>query len=252
MILRISEPTVTGHVTSGWDSFAHSQKVGAGASAYVSQPAHARLAGTLAASLLPQAFGHLQEEVIEAIQQHDTGWSAPDLAALEMRPGDAPASFLDVPSPRATAAWRRSIREAEQRSSLQAVLISRHFCLLSPVDGDPAHELFTREEIERREPIERACGIEKQELDRYTAALGFCDLVSLLMCSGIAGEFELPIAHPAHPQAGNAPRTVCRLRHGAVGFDRPMLTAGMPLSVRIWTRTSSGSIGNDRCEWKAE
>ena len=246
MILRISEPTVTGQLTSGWDGFAQSQKIGARASAYVSQPAHARLAGPLAASLLPQAFGHLPEEVIEAIQQHDTGWSAPDLRALEMAAGDAPASFLDVPSPRATAAWRRSIREAEQRSSLQAVLISRHFCLLSPHDGDPAHELFTREEIERREPMERACGIQERELDRYTAALGFCDMVSLLMCSGIAGDFEIPVAHPAHPQARDAPRTICKLRPGAVGFRRPMLTAGVTLSVGIWTRGPSGSIGNDR------
>ena len=252
MILRVSETTVTEQLTSGWDSFAQSQKVGARASAYVSQPAHARLAGTLAASLLPQAFGHLPEEVIEAIRQHDTGWSAPDLAALEMAPGDAPISFLDVPSTRATSAWRRSIREAQQRSSLQAVLISRHFCLLSPHDGDPAHELFTREEIEVREPIERACGLQEQELDRYTAALGFCDLVSLLMCSGIAGDFELPVAHPAHPQARNAPRTVCTLRHGAVGFDGPMLTAGVTLSAWIWTRGPSGSIENDRCTWIAE
>jgi hypothetical protein len=76
--------------------------------------------------------------------------------------------------------------------------------------------------------------------------------VSLLMCSGIAGDFELPVAHPAHPQARNAPRTVCRLRHGAVGFDGPMLTAGVTLSVGIWTRGPSGSIGNDRCTWIAE
>jgi hypothetical protein len=252
MILRASEAGDPDNPTPGWKSFAESQRLGAQVSGYVSQPAHARLAGVLAANLLQEPFGQLPPEVVETVAQHDMGWSIADLAALESIATAAPASFLCLSSQQATDAWRRSIRAAEEHSPVQAVLISRHFCLLAPRDGDSAHETFMGEENRRREPVQKLCGVEEADLDRYTAALGFCDLVSLLLCSGLVGSFEVPLAHPAHPEACNAPLVIFKLDSGTVSFDSPVVRPGTTLYADAWTRTGSRTIGNQRWEWKLE
>jgi hypothetical protein len=252
MILRISGAGETGRITPSWNAFAESQKLLPRVSGYVSQPAHAALAGRLAVALVPEVFGQLPAEVVEAVAQHDVGWSIDDLLALDSAIEGEPVSFLEVSSRQATEAWRRSIRAAEERSPLQAVLTNRHFCLLAPRDGDSAHDRFMREENRRREPMEAACGVDGADLDRYTAALGFCDLLSLLMCAGLAGSFQLPLAHPAHPEARNEYQTLCKLESGTVSFDRSVLRPASRLYADAWARTTVGTLANQRCEWKAE
>jgi len=252
MIVRTSGVRIPATVTPAWEGFAWSQKLGEKARGYVSQPAHARLSARIASSMLPEIFGHLHSEVIEAVGQHDVGWSARDLAALEQSSSGDPASFLDISAPQATEAWRHSIRAAEDRSLLQAALTSRHFCLLSPKDRDPAHEKFVREENRRRGEMESRCGVNEADLDHYTAVLGFCDLMSLLMCSGLEGKFKLPLAHPAHPDANQAPFAVCELGSGELKFNRPVLNPRTMFSIDVWARTDSGFIASDGCEWKAE
>ena len=85
----------------------------------------------------------------------------------------------------------------ERHSLLAGVLTSRHFCLLAPQDNSVHHQ-FWQEETERRELIETGC-FEFSDLDRFTAALGFCDLLSLLLCSGVEQRAMVPLAHPANP-----------------------------------------------------
>jgi hypothetical protein len=252
MILRISGVRETAGVTPGWNSFAESQKLKKKMSGYISQPAHARLSAKIAATLTTEAFGTLPADVIEAIGRHDSGWSEADLAALETASTGDPASFLEVPSQQATEAWRHSIRAAEARSPLQAALTSRHFCLLAPDDGDPAHQTFVREENHRRQAIEATFDVNEADMQRYTAALGFCDLLSLLMCSGIEGAFELPLAHPAHPAASKALHAICEISSGTVNFERTILHAENPLSVNAWLRTGGDSIASELCEWRVE
>jgi hypothetical protein len=252
MILRISGSREIANIKPGWETFAGSQKLKDKVSGYVSQPAHARLSASVAARLTTEVFGELSAEVVEAVGMHDAGWSMADLAALESMATDRPASFLDVSSGKATDAWRHSIRTAEQRSPLQGVLTSRHFCLLAPNDGDPAHEMFVHEENRRRQEMQAECGVNEADLDRYTAALGFCDLVSLLMCSGLEGKFQVPLAHPADPKARNAKHVVCELGSGQVRFDRRVLAPETKLLLEGWARMAPGSIASEQHEWRAE
>jgi uncharacterized protein DUF3891 len=252
MILRIFGSREIASVKPGWEGFAASQKLKDKVSGYVSQPAHARLSASIAARLATELFGELSAEVVEAVGMHDAGWSMADLAALESGSTDRPASFLDVSSRKATDAWRHSIRAAEQRLPLQGVLTSRHFCLLAPNDGDPVHEMFVHEENRRRQEMQAKCGLNEADLDRYTAALGFCDLVSLLMCSGLEGKFELPLAHPAHPEARNANHVVCELGSGQVRFDHRVLVPETTLLLETWAQMAPGSLASKHCEWRSE
>lgn len=194
MVFRVATEEPKSERLSAWKALAQTQRV-AYPIGYISQPGHALLAGALAANLSPEPFGILPAEVIDTISKHDTGWAMPDLDALEHAVEKNPESFIDSEVPRAVAAWTRSIYEAEKHTTLAGILTSRHFCLLAPRDGNAAHQEFFRSETGRREDVESRTHFPAKALDRYTAALGFCDLLSLCLCSGLIGDYDIPLAH---------------------------------------------------------
>src|SRR5271154_1942411 len=108
----------------------------------VPQPAHAVLAGELAAGLT--CFGELPFEIKRAIQMHDTGWASSDAQQIQrLRSGTAhtghaaPVSFIAIPPGEAEEAWTASINTVEAFSKVGAKVVSRHFLLLA--EHDPVH-----------------------------------------------------------------------------------------------------------------
>ena len=203
----------------------------------VPQPAHAVLAGELAAGLT--CFGELPPEITRAIQMHDTGWAASDAQQIQrLRSGGAQAghavSFLAVPRKEAEEAWTASINTVEALSKTGAIIVSRHFSLLA--GHDPLHQHFVQAEKARQH---RLAGGRKHEdspkgedLARWTAALGFCDLVSLFLLCGLSREVELPLAHPDSPQAQTAPRVRMQAKGRNLHFSPAVARAGCVLSIQ--------------------
>ena len=159
-------------------------------------------------------FGELPPEITRAIQMHDTGWAASDAQQIQrLRSGGAQAghasvSFISIPPGEVEEAWTASINTVEAFSKTGAMIVSRHFSLLAGHDpGSPPAFRAGREGAPTKARGQRkAEATEGDDLARWTAALGFCDLVSLYLLSGLSGEVELPLAHPASPQAQTAPR----------------------------------------------
>ena len=181
----------------------------------VPQPAHAVLAGEVAAGLT--CFGELPAEIKRAIQMHDTGlgrercgsrFSGCAPGALTW-PRQLPVSFIAVGPGEAEEAWTASINTVEGFSRVGAIIISRHFSLLAQNDL-AHHQRFVQAEKSRQRKLEGAA--KADDLDRWTAALGFCDLVSLFLLSAPGREAEFPLAHPSSPQAGTAPRVKMQMR----------------------------------------
>jgi Protein of unknown function (DUF3891) len=202
------------------------------------QPAHAVLAGELAAGLLPSAFGELPVEITRAIQMHDAGWAASDAQQIQrLRSGGpqsgkaVPVSFLDISPAEMVEAWTASVDSAEVLSKAGAVIVSRHFSLLAHQDEDP-HQHFIEAEKIRRQRLERSIGHKAEDLGRWTAALGFCDLVSLALLSGVSGQVEFPLAHPASPQTRTAPRVALRIDGRKLHFTPATVRAGSTLSIQ--------------------
>ena len=197
----------------------------------VPQPAHAVLAGELAAGLT--CFGELPPEITRAIQMHDTGWAASDAQQIQrLRSGGAQAgdavSFISIPPRETEEAWTASIQTVEGFSKIGAMIVSRHFTLLA--GHDPAHQRFVHAEKARQHRLEGSAKAE--DLARWTAALGFCDLVSLSLLSGLSGEVELPLAHPASPQAQTAARTTMQATESKLRFTPAVARAGCVLSIQ--------------------
>jgi hypothetical protein len=203
----------------------------------VPQPAHAVLAGELAAGLT--CFGELPPEIMRAIQMHDTGWAASDAQQIQrLRSGGAQAghavSFVAIPPTEVEEAWTASINTVEALSKAGAMIISRHFCLLA--GHDPVHQRFLQAEQSRQRKLAASANDAEppkgEDLDRWTAALGFCDLVSLSLISGLSREVELPLAHPASPEAQTAPRVKMQVTGRNLRFTPGVVRAGTSLSIQ--------------------
>lgn len=250
MILRIGHATATeASGEDAWQALALTQQAGVHSIAYITQPAHAALAARLAAALHPNIFGPLPPEVIDTIGLHDTGWAEPDLAALECAGEKHPQSFVTYPSEGTVHAWRKSIREAEARSRLAGILTSRHFCLLAPRDSDPCHDAFVEEETPRRSPQERASPHSQDDLTRFTAALGFCDLLSLCLCSGLTGTVQMPLAHAADPASRHAQRVTVSMNDQTLCFNQPIMTPRTMVYADGWLLSASNTLASHRFQW---
>jgi hypothetical protein len=198
----------------------------------VPQPAHAVLAGELAAGLT--GFGELPAQIKRAIQMHDTGWGASDAAQIHrLRSGGraeaVPVSFIAVAPGEAEEAWTASINTVEGFSREGAIIISRHFSLIAQNDL-AHHQRFLQAEKSRQRKLEGDA--KADDLDRWTAALGFCDLVSLFLLSAPGREAEFPLAHPSSPQAETAPRVRMQIEHRNLRFTPEVVHPGSALSIQ--------------------
>jgi hypothetical protein len=198
----------------------------------VPQPAHAVLAGELADELT--CFGELPPEIKRAIQMHDTGWASSDAQQIQrLRSGGshaahaAPVSFIAIPAAEAEEAWTASINTVETFSKLGAVVVSRHFALIAQND-QAHHQRFLQAEKARQRKLQGSEG----DLGRWTAALGFCDLVSLYLLCGLSGPMEFPLAHPSSPQAKNAPRVSMQAVGKNLRFTPEIVRPGCTLSIQ--------------------
>ena len=157
----------------------------------IPQPAHAALAGDMAAKLRPELFGAIDTTLARCIALHDAGWSAADAAVIQMlrspKAGKSrPASFLDVAPDEAIKAWTTSIEIAEKFAAIGGYLVSCHFTRLAENYGKdrPGAQPFVARENKRQQRILGALNRPKDYLDRLVDALQFCDLLSLYLCCG--------------------------------------------------------------------
>jgi hypothetical protein len=116
------------------------------------------------------------------------------------------------------------------------MVISRHFSLLA--GHDPVHQRFLETEKLRQRKLassaNEADSPKGDDLVRWTAALGFCDLVSLSLLSGL-GSVELPLAHPASPEAQTAPSVKMQVAGRHLRFTPAVARAGCALSSNaLW------------------
>ena len=226
----------SGGPSSAWGRIEAAQRSARLPCLLVPQPAHAVLAGEIAAGLVAASFGELPPEIVRAIQMHDTGWAASDAQQIQrLRSGQAskaiPVSFVAIPPGEAAEAWTTSIDTIEGWSEIGAIIVSRHFTLLAEHD-EAHHQRFLQTERLRQRKLENSSMASSEDLERWTAALGFCDLVSLYLVSGLSSPVEFPLAHPSSPQAQTAPRVKMEMEGRALRFTPETLQAGCTLSIQ--------------------
>ncbi len=242
--LSDSSPAKEGEARPGFKVFLDTQKNPEPPFGILLQSTHSELAGDLAEALRPEAFGEVRPEVIEAIRRHDFGWKASDSRQLENADKSRPRPFPDMPHEEEISSWRNSIELAADAPPLVRVLISRHFCFLA---GDnPLHNRFREDETRRRDVIESTLNSSAENLDRWAAALGFCDLLSLYLSSGATESAVFPFSHPADPKAASARKTTLSWNGGALRFDSPVLRPNTRVAAKLQTYSNGRISGDDQ------
>ncbi len=241
-LLKHPDP-IPGSQKSAWQLVEESQQHPARPVVLIPQPSHAVLAGDLAQALLPDAFGELPANIIRAIRMHDSGWGTLDASQIHKaragandeikRKTEVPLeSFLHVPSAEAVGAWKASVDEAEKIAPECGFIVSRHFSLLS-VRGDRAHAGFAKNEAARRERILRSSQAKPADLERWTDALGFCDLLSLYLCSyscaGVSASASLPRVHPS--RRSDVPALTIHRTGEQVSLSEPLVRPGTRVAI---------------------
>ena len=213
----------------------------------VLQSVHSQLTGYLARALRQEIFGAVHNDVAEAARQHDFGWAESDTDQLGSLGGRKPQPFSLVPDEAEISSWQNSLRRTEEAAPLINILISRHFCFLSK--DNPPHQEFLQQETRRRERIENSLTFSVEDLNRWTAAVGFCDLLSLYLGCGSTEDAEFPLSHPADPAAAHAPKAVLSWRDGSPRFSPPVLEPNT-FSMEVKEYTGSGTELRERhVEW---
>lgn len=196
------------------------------------QPDHSRLAGEIAQHLRADVFGDLPAEVLAAIREHDFGWESNDRNQLANIRSQPLRPFPQLSPEETHPSWRESVRRARESSLLEGVIVSRHFCALA--SQLPPHFPFAEDENPRRERIERELNIPREDLDRWTAVIGFCDLVSLYLCCGAREPTEFPLAHPSLPDASLARKVFLERVDGQPSFTPAIMEPGATVCAKAW------------------
>jgi Protein of unknown function (DUF3891) len=194
MLFRTLSPETSAKVRPAFRVFSAVQDAPGSPFALLFQSEHSRLAGQLAEALNPSLFGALNRDVVTAIANHDAGWNPNDRKQLDSLAVQMPTTFTKLSPSETVPNWIGSIARGQQLGSLAEVLISRHCCLLGT--GSGKYTTFVEQEIKRREVLERSLDYSPHDLDRWTNALGFCDLVSLYLCSGARSPVTMSLGHP--------------------------------------------------------
>jgi hypothetical protein len=228
----------SGGPSSAWGRIEAAQRSARLPCLLVPQPAHAVLAGEIAAGLVSASFGELPPEIVRAIQMHDTGWASSDAQQIQrLRSGGPqaakanPVSFVAIPPGETAEAWTTSIDTIAGWSEIGAIIVSRHFSMLAEHDR-AHHQRFLQTERLRQRKLESSSMASSEDLERWTAALGFCDLVSLYLVSGLSSPVEFPLAHPSSPGAQTAPRVTMEMEGRTLRFTPETLQAGCTLSIQ--------------------
>lgn len=173
-----------------WHAIEASQNQSASSYWLVTQPAHAALAGELAAALRDELFGPIDATISRSIALHDYGWSMDDAEQIQRLRAESklrPRGFLQSSAEESLQAWIRSIDAVEKFAAIGGYLVSRHFERLSHRTGKTAEsklETFRQREQQRQERLVKSLGHEKADLERLVDGLQFCDVLSLYLCCG--------------------------------------------------------------------
>ena len=197
---------VRGECIPAWQAIEAIQKASSEEYWVVTQPDHARLSGSIAASFDRKKFPLLTPEVVAAIGLHDEGWAQFEGSAAAMRKpargsDGKPMTFLDAAPGTFLKAWAGSIHAASKTSPAGEYIVSAHFSLLAerrlkhvvdpPEDTQPILD-FSAHEAERQAELIGKSGVKVNDLHQLLTILQFCDLISLAICSGSNATLEFP------------------------------------------------------------
>jgi hypothetical protein len=133
-------------------------------------------------------------------------------------------------------------------SPLAFYLTESTFICLPPRDEDADHQAFMRK-YKACLDAERVSDYSASDLNRFVAALGFCDLLSLHLCSGSCRPVRIPIARPADPVAPDSKQVVITATHADVFIDWQRAWKSMEVAAGGWLPGEENRLMATTYQW---
>jgi Protein of unknown function (DUF3891) len=163
----------------------------------VTQNDHARIAGEIARNCKEDYFFDLSrtQEVLLAIQEHDSGWIELDTSPVWNDKTEKPYSFIDYPTVLKISFYKKGLDEVEKMSKYAGLLCSLHYSSFLQDASEPAVREFWDEEKQRQDQISKELELvgnedKKETLMYHLDLLKFCDYLSLFICLNEPGNNE--------------------------------------------------------------
>jgi hypothetical protein len=254
MVIRPLEPPApaSADFLPAWDVVMRLQKQQYETCWMITQPSHAALAGEIASHLDPRFVPQLEPALVRAIALHDAGWGMPDAQAVMRSRSvshERPKSFLETTVGNFLTAWTQSIDIAESTSPAGGYLVSRHFWRLAkhwagmPQGSEEDRkrvEAFIAQEDAREAKLTAKQQRSRDELERLTDVLQFCDLLSLYICCGSREKVEFPEYFGVRVRAS--------LESGGYRLDPQVVKSGSKLSVAAMRHPAEKGMSGQEIE----
>jgi hypothetical protein len=157
----------------------------------LSQPDHAALAGRLADAWVADGFAGrpTRDRVLEAVRQHDIGWTDEDRAPRFDTATHGPHGFVSAPLEVRQGAFLRGVEALATGDAYVAALVAQHgLTVYRRFQHDPAWAAFFPALERRRDDlcsdVLAAAGAAPFTFLQDYTVLGLCDLFSLVFCNG--------------------------------------------------------------------
>jgi hypothetical protein len=195
----------------------------------ITQPAHAWLAGKLAAAWGNETFGSPSpfEAVILATRLHDIGWLDWD-ASPRLGEDGRPVNFVDTNLAETIPIWRRAVGRISLMDPYAALLVSKHASTIyrrrheRGVDPPEQHselgEMLAEQQVNQEQFCSRLAdhplygpAVEADRLKIAYRWLRVCDIFSLILCSD-----ALPLSGVIEAVPGKRMRDLT-----SISYERP-------------------------------
>jgi hypothetical protein len=228
--LQSADANVPTEPSSAWPEVETIQRSTSSIYHLVTQPDHAQISGAIAAEFDAALEPDLTPDVVRAIALHDHGWAqfegyAPDCRQPLADRNGRPLSFLDVSPEVFLQAWSGSIHAAARTGLAGEYIVRQHFRTLAerrlrsvtdPPESTQRLRDFIVQQAEREIDIVGRAALSEAQLRRLLKLLQFCDIISLVICSGAPGTLDFPDEFCIGP---------LRLSPTGVGYKLERLTA---------------------------
>ncbi|MPY86359.1 MAG: DUF3891 family protein [Luteitalea sp.] len=161
----------------------------------ITQPDHAALAARIMAHWRADGFPtrRTREVVLEAVGQHDIGWTAEDTVPRLDPSAQAPYDFISAPADVRQRIWPRAISQIEPASRYEAALIAQHArTVYRRHEDDAAWQPFLDQMARERDRlVDRADEAAFRGFLQDYAIVAIGDLLSLTFCNGWAEPVDI-------------------------------------------------------------
>ena len=151
----------------------------------ITQPDHARLAGTIMDQCVALASRPRRDAILHAITEHDNGWAEEDAAPfVNPATGDV-VDFVNAPLDVRHRVWSRGVSRLAGDPWAAALVAQHAITVYDRFRSDASWTPFFARMAAARDAMVRASGLPLDDLAADYAFVRLGDLISLTFCTGL-------------------------------------------------------------------